>query len=58
MKVLLLKLLAGGTFPWLFSYLLVLQREPEGAHPFMRHAFEVKDEKWDVLDSGHHITVK
>jgi len=50
MKVLLLKLLAGGTFPWLFSYLLVLQREPEGAHPFMRHAFEVKDEKWDVLD--------
>lgn len=57
MKVLLLKLVAGGTFPWLFSYLLVLQRELEGTCPFMLHAFEVKDEKWDVLDSRHHIVV-
>lgn len=39
--------------PW-FPY---LQRESEGAHPFVQHAFVAEDEKWDVLDSRHHIMV-
>lgn len=37
--------------PW-FPY---LQRESEGAYPFVQQAFVAEDEKWEVLDSRHNI---
>lgn len=39
--------------PW-FPY---LQRESEGAHPFVQQAFVAEDEKCEVLDSRHNIMV-